>query len=334
MRPPPQISVVIPAFNRTGPLRETLASALSALRQVSGEIVLVDDGSQPPLTEMLGDLEDREIRHVRQANQGSIVARLRGLAEARGEYVLFLDSDDLLHPDKFGVVLPALRAGDADIVYDDLARPIREGGGWRFEPAEALRHATDPAQFFLRVQPVPHSPTYRREYLLRHLGKPLIPARRRCDPAGDVWLYYNLCAFPARIVKVDRALTAIGVHDEDRYSRHWERIAAAALEVMEEFAKACPAVADMLPARITSGECAFDSWRRLPRRFHRDFEERMLRLWRNAPRGPVEHLGGPLFTKLARLLGPERAGRLLRLRNQSYAACRTVDEAELHSLLG
>ncbi|PTY04678.1 hypothetical protein DB347_18375 [Opitutaceae bacterium EW11] len=320
----PQVSVVIPAHNRVGPLRDTIQSVLAATRRVAAEIVLVDDGSEPPLSEILGDIGAGLVRHVRQTNQGSIAARLHGLAEARGDHVLFLDSDDLVHPEKFDVILPAIAVARADVAYDDLARPIRENAGWHFESVEALRRSSEPAEFYLRIQPVPHSPTYRRDYLLRHLEKPLIPAKREFDPAGDVWLYYNLCAFPATIVKVDRALTAIGIHNEERYSRHWERIAVAALGVMEAFAAACPQVADLLSTRRVAGECAFDSWRRLPRGFDPDFDRRLLQLWENAPRGPVEHLGGPFFQKLARLFGPKAAGRIIRYSQPRYSRVRSL----------
>jgi len=333
----PTISIIIPAFNRPGPLRQTLRSAGAAavaLREPV-EILLVDDGSSPPLLEQLASF-DAGVPYVllRQANQGSMIARLGGLRAASGDFILFLDSDDLVHPAKLARQIGAMRAAGADISYSDMAEYVLDARGAPvFGPGDRVRTTADPLEFFLLAQPVPHNPIYRRDYLLRHLDAPLIPARRELDSVGDVWIYYNLLIFPARIVKVDEPLTAIGRHEDDRYSRHWERLGVASLQLMEAFAAACPRTPETLAARVAAGECAFNSWRRLPRDFHRGFDARMLALWRQAPRGPRRHLGGRFFQALAALLGPALAGRLLRRwRGGTYAACRSLTDEEYRRL--
>jgi len=85
---------------------------------------------------------------------------------------------------------------------------------------EELPVVDDPAELFIKIQPAPHNPIYRRSYLQRALESPLIPPMRTSDSAGDVWLYYNLSVFPAKIVKA-AAVELRGAHEEDRYSRHW-----------------------------------------------------------------------------------------------------------------
>jgi len=178
---------------------------------------------------------------LRQTNQGSIAARRTGLFAAQGDYVLFLDSDDLVPPQKFFIQLSALRTGNFDLVYGDMARVATTENHDEplFIPSETLTQSTEPADFFLRVQPAPHNQIYRRDYLIKHLRQPLFPAERRLDPAGDVWLYYNLCVFPAKIGKVDAPVAAVGVHEEDRYSRKWEKLGLSSREVMEAFAHRC-----------------------------------------------------------------------------------------------
>lgn len=328
----PKISVVIPAFNRLGPLAETLACLAASARPPIFEVVLVDDGSTPAIEGNVAIPPGLEVVHLRQENQGSIAARLAGLQRARGTYVLFLDSDDLVHPDKLRVLFDLAERESADVAYDDIAKARRTDDGWEFEPSDVLPGTTDPATLFLTVQPAPHSPLYRRSYLMRHLQKPLVTPRREFDPAGDVWMYYCLCANPAKIAKEERALTATGIHEEDRFSRHWEVIAYAALAVMEAFFKACPDSIDLVNVRRTAGRSAFESWRRLPRGFDESFERRMLALWKSAPESPVEQLGGAGFQRLARLLGPQRAGELLRWRNANYASVRTVTDEVLAQL--
>ena len=331
------VSVVIPGFNRLEPLKQTLRSAASAATALGEpvEILVVDDGSSPPLGEQLAGFDaGRPFTVLRQGNQGSMVARLAGLRAAGGEFVLFLDSDDLVHPDKLHRQIAAMRARGAQISYSDMAEYALDPAGQpEFSPGARLTTTADPLTFFLQVQPVPHNPIYRRDYLRQHLDEPMIPARREFDPVGDVWIYYNLLTFPVRIAKVDAPLTAIGRHEEDRYSRHWEKLGVASLQLMEAFAAACPRTTETLAARVAAGECAFNSWRRLPRDFHPGFDARMLALWRRAPHGPLRHLGGRLFQALARMLGPELAGRLLRRwRGGSYAACRSLSDEEYRHL--
>ncbi|ATC65707.1 hypothetical protein CMV30_18100 [Nibricoccus aquaticus] len=333
-------SIIIPAFNRLAPLRHTLRSAAAALNAFGqpAEILLIDDGSTPPLSEQLAAFDaGHPVTFLRQPNQGSIVARHTGLTAAHGEWILFLDSDDLIPPEKFTAQLGSLTAASSfDVLYADMARAKNNTTSPDappvFEPAEKLPRTTEPAELFLTIQPAPHNPIYRREYLLRALASPLVPPERRFDPAGDVWLFYNLCTHPARIGKVDASLCAAGVHSEDRYSLQWEKLAAAALPLMESFAASCPRTDATLSARTIVGERAFLSWRSLPRGFAPDFTRRMFSLWKNSPRGPLVRLGQPGFQKLARLLGPAFAARLLRLRNAPYSRVRTLDAADYDRL--
>jgi glycosyltransferase involved in cell wall biosynthesis len=339
MNDPVLVSIIIPAFNRVAPLVQTLASARTACATLGApaEIILVDDGSEPPLVNVLPDLAtDPLITVLRQPNQGSIIGRLTGLAAARGEFVLFLDSDDLIAPAKLLLHTRALRTNAADVSYDDIgaltdpadtSSPIRT--------TQALASAADLPDLLLRVQPPPHGCIFRRDYLREALACPIIASERSLDAVGDIWLYYNLAVHPAVSVKIDEPLSLIGVHDQERYSQSWERLGCAALRLAERFMAATSHLSDysVLRARLLAGECAFDSWRRLPRGFAPEYRRRILNIWREAPHGPHARLGGPLFSALATLLGPVAAGGLLRLRNAPYARSRTVDDATLARLL-
>lgn len=330
-------SIVIPGFNRPEPLRYTLRSAADAARRIAPaacEIILVDDGSTPPLAAQLAGFDPgHSVIHLRQENQGSIVARLAGLAAARGEFIVFLDSDDLVHPDKLRLHREALTDG-ADLSHDDTAiATLRSDSSASFAPGAVIAHRDDPAELLLIVQPLPHSPVYRRAWLLAALASPVVPPDRRMDSAGDVWLYYNLAPTPGRAVKVPAALTAIGSHEESRYSQHWEKLGVASLLLAESFMARCPATPATHNVRRLVGECAFNSWRRLPRDYPAPYLNRVLAVWRSAPRGGAAALGGPLFQLLSRLLGPATAGWILRRRNGTYAACRTLDVPAFSQLL-
>lgn len=93
----PLFSVVIPVYNRAGPLRAALRSVLEQTCQ-DFEIVVVDDGSRDNPAAAVIALGDPRIRFERQDNQGASAARNRGIDLARGRYVAFLDSDDRFLP--------------------------------------------------------------------------------------------------------------------------------------------------------------------------------------------------------------------------------------------
>jgi len=93
---PRLFSVIIPVYNRADLLRQALESVdRQTLRDF--EVIVVDDGSTENLTTVIRDFEDR-VTFLRQNNAGPGAARNYGAAAARGEYLAFLDSDDIWFP--------------------------------------------------------------------------------------------------------------------------------------------------------------------------------------------------------------------------------------------
>lgn len=95
---PPLVSVIIPTFNRWSYLRQTIDSVLEQTYS-NIEIIVVDDGSTDETSDCLQSYGDR-IRVISQANRGGTVARNVGIAAAKGDYLTFLDHDDLMLPKK------------------------------------------------------------------------------------------------------------------------------------------------------------------------------------------------------------------------------------------
>ncbi len=104
----PTISVILPTRDRCRRLKLALSSALGQ-QQVELEVVVVDDGSTDATQEVVSAIEDPRLRLIRnQVSKGAGAARNRGAAEARGEWLAFLDDDDLWAPDKLHHQLAAL----------------------------------------------------------------------------------------------------------------------------------------------------------------------------------------------------------------------------------
>ncbi|WP_339750437.1 glycosyltransferase [uncultured Marinobacter sp.] len=116
------ISVITPTYNRARFLPAAVASVLS---QTFGdfELIIVDDGSEDNTPDVLKPFfADRRVRYVYQENQGQSHARNLALKQATGDFIAFLDSDDVWAPDKLEKQLAVFRANsEVDIVHGDEA---------------------------------------------------------------------------------------------------------------------------------------------------------------------------------------------------------------------
>ncbi|KHK90241.1 glycosyl transferase family 2 [Novosphingobium malaysiense] len=110
------VSVIIPAYNASRTIGETLRSA-SAQTYGNLEIIVVDDGSRDETPEIVRAhaATDSRIRLVTQANAGVAAARNAGVAASHGEFIAPLDSDDLWHPAKIERQLQVFRDGGEDV---------------------------------------------------------------------------------------------------------------------------------------------------------------------------------------------------------------------------
>ncbi len=114
----PTVSVIIPTYNRACFLCETLESVLAQTYQ-DFEILVVDDGSTDDTEAVLAPYMSR-IRYFKQENAGPAIARNRGIFYSKGEYVAFLDSDDLWYAEKLEKQVKILDENpEIGVVYTD-----------------------------------------------------------------------------------------------------------------------------------------------------------------------------------------------------------------------
>jgi glycosyltransferase involved in cell wall biosynthesis len=112
-----QVSVIVPTRNRRELLPTTLCSALGQ-RGVDLEVLIIDDASDDDTAAVAHALADGRVRVIRlDTPSGVSMARNRGVAAARGEWLAFLDDDDLWAPDKLARQLAAARESGRDWAY-------------------------------------------------------------------------------------------------------------------------------------------------------------------------------------------------------------------------
>lgn len=116
----PKVSVVIPTYNSAHMAKEAVESVL-AQTYTDFEVIVIDDGSVDNTESVMAPFGDR-IRYIKQENQGVSGARNTGMKEARGEYIAFLDADDLWLPERLAAEIPLLDADpNLGLVYCDWA---------------------------------------------------------------------------------------------------------------------------------------------------------------------------------------------------------------------
>jgi len=114
---PGLVSIIIPCYNAERFLAETLQSAF-AQNYPNTEVIIVDDGSIDGTPDLIRAYADR-VRAEFGPNRGASAARNRGTALARGEFIQYLDADDLLTPDAVTRRVAALQKTGYDVAYSD-----------------------------------------------------------------------------------------------------------------------------------------------------------------------------------------------------------------------
>lgn len=116
----PLVSVIIPAYNSEKFIEEAILSVVNQSYPYL-EVVIVDDGSTDKQKVIIFELiaSDPRIRYIYQPNQGVSVARNNGFALAKGDFLAFLDADDVWLPDNLSEKLKKFKTGDFGLVHSD-----------------------------------------------------------------------------------------------------------------------------------------------------------------------------------------------------------------------
>lgn len=117
-----KLSIVIPVYNGVNTLQECVESIIGAQLLWNYEILLVNDGSTDGSEALCFRLQEQwkdRIRYIYKKNGGSLSARLRGIREARGEYLLYVDCDDVLLAEELNAALKSITQPNAELYLLD-----------------------------------------------------------------------------------------------------------------------------------------------------------------------------------------------------------------------
>lgn len=145
---PPLVSILIPSHNAAPWLAQTLQAAL-AQTWPNREILLVDDGSTDDSVALARSFEPRGVRVLTQPNRGASAARNHAWRMARGDYLQFLDADDLVSPDKIERQVAALAGAPAGRVASCAWGRFRDDPGRAEFVDEAVFRDFEPVDFLL-----------------------------------------------------------------------------------------------------------------------------------------------------------------------------------------
>ena len=209
-----QVSVIVPVYNAEKTVRMCLDDIVKqTLREI--EIICVDDGSDDNTPAILEEYrrKDGRIRIIRQENRGAGAARNAGMQRAQGEYLCFLDADDLFEPDMLERAWKCCRKTGADICVWAADAFDPETGATEyykasfdrdylpktnpFDPASDETHETILQMF----NGVPWNKLFRREFI-RETGLQFQTLRT----TNDAFFVYSAICRAHQIVTIDRVL--------------------------------------------------------------------------------------------------------------------------------
>jgi glycosyltransferase involved in cell wall biosynthesis len=234
----PTITTIIPTHNRARYVVEAIESALPQL-DPGDEIIVVDDGSTDN-TRVLLATYGPQVKYLWQENAGPSVARNMGMNHARGEFVAFLDSDDLWPQDKIVTQRQLLRQyPETDLIFGLETKFTSTNGlkppSLRRRPVYPIlrRLHTSAEQFLLSLtfeNVVPTSTALFRRDCIVKIG--LMDQALWQAEDYDFWLRFAIAGFRARFI--DKPLVHRRLH-EGNLVNHWEKRTLSTVAVLERY---------------------------------------------------------------------------------------------------
>jgi len=218
----PKVSVIIPTYNRVNYICEAIDSVLNQSFK-DYEIIVIDDGSLDNTKKVLAKY-DGKIRYFYQKNEGISSARNKGIKEAKGEYIAFLDSDDFWMKEKLEIQADILdRSSDIALTYCYAKRIDTNNRELDIKPSIPAIKAAD----FLRDARIPMTVMFRKN-CLSDVG--LFDERIKVGEDTDMWLRFSI---KNKINFLEKRLAVIRTHDSN-ISDNYEEMYLGKIKIIQK----------------------------------------------------------------------------------------------------
>lgn len=232
------ITISISSYNQGEYLREAIESALS--QTFPCEILVVDDGSTDNSLQIAEDYEKKHanLRVISQVNKGLSSARNTGLMNAphRSEYILFLDSDDILMPDTVNKILAVARKTEADIIA-----PSMQCFGRANETIILMPNPT--LEDFKIGNRIPYCSAIKRTKLLEVGGY----SPRMTTGYEDFHLWFDLLSRGAKVVTIPEPLFLYRTKEKSMWHDAVEHHEELMAQIRKDFPEVTNIINDPLP---------------------------------------------------------------------------------------
>ena len=229
------VSVIVPVYND----ERWLPATLDCLRNQTFrdfEVILVDDGSTDRSGALCDDAQssDKRFRTVHQPNGGLSRARNTGLDSARGEYVFFLDSDDLIHPRTLEILTRIARLNNADITIGGILRSAKDEGRFLERKVPELPSYTNYLPDVLIAKVLYQTERHDNSLCGRLFRRNLFNDIRLCPGSWfeDLDIFYKIYGRARLITVVDAQFYFYRVNPES-FMQHWSNGRLDVLDVTD-----------------------------------------------------------------------------------------------------
>lgn len=207
----PVLSVVIPVYNCEAFLSRTVDSVLlSALQGI--EIILVNDGSKDRSAEICDWYQSHyvNVRAIHQENKGPSTARNHGMDKAKGEFLAFVDSDDIVHPYMYKKLYDATQASGTDIA---IGQTISREEQNKINLILAATNITEPVSTYSYEEMIAAKGTYKNIYFVSPCNKIVRTSTARKVRYQDHLPYYEDTAYTSSLYTyIDRFTMVKGAY--------------------------------------------------------------------------------------------------------------------------
>jgi glycosyltransferase involved in cell wall biosynthesis len=206
-----KVSVIIPNYNRAALIGETIENMLSQTL-LPHEVIVVDDGSTDNSVEAIKSFGNR-VTLLQQPNRGPASARNKGLSVATGEFIQFMDSDDLFSKNKIEVQAKKLAETDSDIVFSPWAK-LHLNGKYAVFENHVLQNEMPSSRLHLLHWYLRGWSTVFQTFMIKHsFLKSVGQYKEDLMPAEDIELFVRILLRQPKITFTNECLTIYRLHD-------------------------------------------------------------------------------------------------------------------------